>query len=312
MNPSVVALGVGLLVTLSLGLIFGGILKLRSRETPDQRIDRLTSSLQPLEQAELEQPFLDRAINPWFRRQLQAAGRLAPAQNIEKLQHSLARAGYPRGLTFLDLLGAKLLAGMVGGAGMLYLLSSGSTSFFAALLLSAVTAVIGFLLPDFWLGSRVRQRQKEISRALPDTLDMLTICVDAGAGLDSAMLKISQKWQNAIASEFGKVVAEIGIGLSRREALQNMYARTDVPEVGSFVAVLLQADQFGLSIANVLHNQSEQMRGRRWQRAEEEARKVPIKMLFPLIFLILPALFAVTIGPAIPVLMRTFAELSGQ
>jgi len=312
MQPLVLALGISLMTSLGVGLVYGGLLKFRMTETPQQRLDRLTARLRPLEEADLESPFLDRVITPWLRRQVQAAGRLAPARNIEKLQGNLTKAGYPHGLTVLDFLGIKLLAAMVSGAGALNTLSSGKTAFLGAVLMTAAVSVIGFLLPDFWLGSRVRRRQKEISRKLPDALDMLTICVDAGAGLDSAMLKISQKWQNAIASEFGKVIAEIGIGLSRREALQNMYSRTDVPDVGSFVAVLVQADQFGLSIANVLHGQAEQMRSRRWQRAEEEARKVPIKMLFPLIFLIFPSLFAVTIGPAIPVLLRTFGELAGK
>jgi tight adherence protein C len=166
------------------------------------------------------------------------------------------------------------------------------------------------LAPDFWLGSRVRKRKGEIRRSLPDALDMLTICVDAGSGLDSGMLKISEKWQNAIATEFGKVVAEVRIGLSRREALQNLAWRTNVEEVGSFTAVLTQAEQYGLSIATVLHTQSEQMRIRRWQRAEEEARRVPIKLLFPLIFMIFPALLAVSIGPAIPIVVRTFSNLA--
>ena len=302
--------GMGLLVSLSCGLIFWGLLKWKATETPQQRLERLTASLHPLEDAELELPFLDRVIKPWLHKQIQAVGRLAPSRNIEKLRQNLTRAGYPYALTTLDFLGLKLLVGMVAAAGLLFLLASRGAPFLGAMLITGTVGVIGFLLPDFWLGSRVGRRKKEITRTLPDALDMLTICVDAGAGLDSAMLKISQKWQNAIASEFGKVVAEIRIGMTRHEALQNMATRTDVPDVGSFVAVLLQADQFGLSIANVLHTQSEQMRARRWQRAEEEARKVPIKLLFPLIFMIFPAMLAVTIGPAIPVLLQTFAQLN--
>jgi len=312
MQLFVLALGISLIASLGVGLAFGGLLKFRLSETPQQRLERLTATLRPLEESDLELPFLDRVIRPWLRKQIQTAGRLAPAQNIEKLQRSLMKAGHPHGLAVLDFLGVKLLVAMISGAIAINMLSSGKTGFLMTMLMTLAVSAIGFLLPDFWLGSRVRKRKAEISRTLPDALDMLTICVDAGAGLDSAMLKMSQKWRNAIASEFGKVVAEIGIGLSRREALENMYMRTDVPEVGSFVAVLVQADQFGLSIANVLHGQAEQMRNRRWQRAEEEARKVPIKMLFPLIFLIFPALFAVTIGPAIPVLLQTFAELAGR
>ena len=124
------------------------------------------------------------------------------------------------------------------------------------------------------------------------------------------MVKISERWRSALAAEFGQVVAEIHIGLSRREALQNLIWRTDLPEIRSFVSVLLQAEQFGLSIASVLHTQSEQLRVRRWQRAEEQARRVPTKMLFPLVFLIFPALLAVTIGPAIPVVVRSLMGIA--
>jgi tight adherence protein C len=304
LNPLSIALGVGLLVALSCGLLIGGLRNWFSTETPKQRLERLSASAHPTERAELELPFVDRVIRPWLRQQVKAAGRLAPSYNVEQLRLNLLRAGYPYNLTILDFLGVKLLAALLAVAGTLYLLSLRRAQSLGAALLAVLTGVLAFLLPDFWLGSRVRQRQHEIGRSLPDALDMLTICVDAGAGLDSGMLKISERWRNALATEFGKVVAEIRIGLSRREALQNLASRTNVPEVASFVAVLVQAEQFGLSVATVLHSQSEQMRVRRWQRAEEEARKVPIKLLFPLIFMIFPALLAVTIGPAIPVLVR--------
>lgn len=304
------ALGTGLLVCLSCGLVIGGLRKWASAETPKQRLERLSTSQNPVDQAELELPFVDRVITPWLRRQLQASGRLAPSYNVERLRQNLVRANYPYGLTVLDFFGVKLLASLLMAAVTLFLVGLRSTLSLKAMLLPVVAAMVAFLAPDFWLGSRMRQRQQQLRRSLPDALDMLTICVDAGAGLDSGMLKISEKWKTAIATEFGKVVAEIRIGMSRREALQNLVWRTDVAEVSSFVAVLLQAEQFGLSIASVLHTQSEQMRIRRAQRAEEEARKVPIKMLFPLIFFIFPALLAVTIGPTIPIMIETFAQMA--
>jgi len=310
MNP--IALTIGFLVSLSCVITFWGLYKLSTAETAQQRLERLSARPHPLEEAELEAPFLDRVIKPWFRRQLRAAGRLAPARNLERLRQNLAQAGYPYGLTVLDFLGVKLLGSILAGIFIVYLLASRKQPFLSTALFVGAAGLAGFFLPDIWLNSRVRKRKKELTRHLPDALDMLSICVDAGAGLDAAMLRISQKWQNEIAVEFGKVVAEIRIGISRSEALQNMARRTSVPEIGSFVAVLLQADQFGLSVAHVLHTQSDQMRTRRWQRAEEEARKVPIKLLFPLVFLILPAMFAVTIGPAVPVLIRTFAGLRGR
>jgi tight adherence protein C len=311
MNSLPLALGVGALVSLSCGITYWGLLKLRRAETTGQRLQRLSASPQPLEAAELDLPFLDRVLKPWLRRQIRAAGRLAPTRNIEKLRLNLARAGYPYGWTVLDFLGIKLLAAVLGAIGLLYYQAQRGRPLFQAGLFTVVGAIVAFQLPNGWLTTRVRGRRAALTRALPDALDMLSICVDAGAGLDSAMLRISQKWRNELASEFGKVVAEIRIGLSRTEALKNMVERTGVPEIGSFVAVLLQASEFGLSIAQVLHTQSEQMRTRRWQRAEEEARKVPIKLLFPLVFLIMPALFAVTIGPAVPILLRLFAQFLG-
>jgi tight adherence protein C len=310
MNLPALALGIGLLVSLSFGFIYAGILQWKTGETPKQRLERLMASQNPLEEDEMSLPFVDRVLKPWLRRQIRAAGRLAPARSIDRLQRNLVRAGYPYNLTVLDFLGIQIVSGLLCVIVVLYMLSLRKSAPLGAIFLAAIAGLVGFMLPDFWLRSRVRQRKAEIKRTLPDALDMLTICVDAGAGLDSAMLKISEKWKNAIATEFGKVVAEIRIGKTRREALQSLVERTDVPEVASFVAVLLQADQFGLSIANVLHNQSEQLRIRRWQRAEEEARKVPIKLLFPLIFFIFPALLVVTIGPAIPILLRIFGEMA--
>jgi len=309
MSIEQLALGGAVLIGLALGLIYWGLIRSRTTETPAQRLERLSASPHPLEDAELEKPFMERVIRPFFYRQIKGAGRLAPSRNIEKLRQNLIRAGHPGGLSVLDFMGLKILIGMTTGVGLLVLLGLKGAPLFGVVAMALILGVIGFLLPDFWLGSQVKVRKKQIVRHLPDALDMLTICVDAGAGLDSAMLKISQKWKNAVAVEFGKVVSEIRIGLTRREALQNMVTRTDVPELSSFVAVLIQADQFGLSIATVLHTQSEQMRARRWQRAEEEARKVPTKLLFPLVFMIFPAMLVVTIGPAIPVLHNTFAGL---
>ena len=310
MDPMITALATGLLVTLSCGLMLGGLIKWASAETPAQRLERLSTSPHPMDDLELERPFLDRAVRPWLRKQVQAAGRLAPAYNIERIRLNLVRAGYSYGPTVLDFFGIKLLAALVAAIVALYLLSLRREPSLTALTLPVVMGLLAFILPDFWLARRVRERQRELRRALPDALDMLTICVDAGAGLDSGMLKISQRWRGAIGTEFGQVVAETRIGLTRREALQNLVRRTNLPEISSFVAVLLQAEQYGMSIVNVLHMQSEQLRVQRWQRAEEASRKAPIKMLFPLIFMVFPALLAVVLGPAVPLLLRTFAQMT--
>jgi tight adherence protein C len=158
---------------------------------------------------------------------------------------------------------------------------------------------------------RIGSRQHDILRALPDALDMLTICVDAGLAFDLAMLKIGEKWDNTVAREFNRVVAEIRMGLTREDALRRMVERTGVVDIGNFVAVLIQADQLGVSIADVLHVQSSQMRVRRHQRAEELANQAPVKMVFPLVFLILPALFIMILGPALPRMADALSAMGG-
>jgi tight adherence protein C len=300
------------LLGLGLAVLLWGIYRFSTAESPQQRLERLTSSPHPTEEAEQSLPFVERVIAPWLRQQIKGAGRLAPSRNVDKLRLMLAQAGYPYNLGLLDLLGIKVLTAAASAGIVMGMSTLGSSAPISGIILGLTMGVIGFMAPDFWLGSKVRKRKKEITRALPEALDMLTICVDAGAGFDSAMLKISEKWKNAIATELGKVVAEIRIGITRREALQNMVRRTDVSDVANFVAVLVQSEQFGLSISDVLHSQSEQMRIKRWQRVEEEVRKVPIKLLFPLVFMIFPAMLAVTIGPAVPVIIGMFSQLSGR
>lgn len=142
-------------------------------------------------------------------------------------------------------------------------------------------------------------------KALPDALDLLTIIVEAGMGFDGAMQKVAEKWDNEISKGFAKVVQEMRLGVSRREALRNMDLSMGVPDVTTFVAAIIQAEQLGVSIAKILRVQSEQMRIKRRQRAEAEANKAPIKMLFPMVFLIFPALFIILLGPAALVLMET-------
>jgi tight adherence protein C len=149
-----------------------------------------------------------------------------------------------------------------------------------------------------FLSSMVRRRQEAIVKKFPDALDLMSICVDAGLTFDGAMAKVDEKWDGALAEEFGRVIYEMQLGKSRRQALRDMSDRMEVPDVTSFVAAILQADQLGVSIGRVLRIQSEQMRIRRRQRAEEKAHQAPVKMLFPMVFLIFPSMFIVLLGPA--------------
>ncbi|MER3457530.1 MAG: type II secretion system protein, partial [Chloroflexota bacterium] len=160
--------------------------------------------------------------------------------------------------------------------------------------LTALMALTGFYMPVLWLNSKIRRRQGEIVKALPDALDLLTVCVEAGLGFDAAMAKVNEKWDNELSLAFGRVLQEIRLGRLRREALRDMAN----PDVTTFVAAIIQAEQLGVSIAKVLRIQSDQMRVRRRQRAEENAQKAPVKILFPMVLLIFPSLFIVLLGPA--------------
>ena len=264
-----------------------------------------------LEDVELAQPFRVRIIKPAFNKFLNFLGRFAPQRNIEEIQHKLEVAGRPYGWTVVDFLGLRLLSAFVFGVLFFGLSLLGDMAMTSRVLLTAAITFLGFYLPVFWLGRRISQRKNAILRALPDGLDMLNICVGAGLGFDAALTKVGERWQTPLADEFNRVVAEIRLGKTRRQALLDMANRTEVMEVENFVATIIQADQLGVSIAKVLRAQAEQMRILRRQRAEELARQATIKLLFPLVFLIFPAILAVLLGPAIPQLIRTLGGLGG-
>jgi tight adherence protein C len=157
----------------------------------------------------------------------------------------------------------------------------------------------------------VRARQRRIRLNLPDALDMLSVCADAGLGFDQALQRVSERWKTPLGREFARMVEEMGMGLSRSDALRSLADRLDVAELSSFVAVIVQSDQMGVSITSTLRSQAEQMRVERRHRAQEEARKAPLKMLLPMIILILPAMGAVVVGPVIPAMMDVFASITG-
>ena len=162
-----------------------------------------------------------------------------------------------------------------------------------------VGAYLGYALPEFWLGGRVKKRQKAILMQIPDALDLLTISVRAGLGFDGALGKVVEKLQGPLTEEFRRALAEIRVGKPRRDALRDIVPRTEVTALTNFIGAIIQAEQLGVSISKVLQVQSEQLRIERRQRAEEMAAKAPIKMLFPLVGCIFPSLFIVILGPAI-------------
>lgn len=221
--------------------------------------------------------------------------RLSPAGIAEKLQHRLDLAGNPSAWTPDRILSAKGLGLFsLGGLGALY---GASFSVPLLVLCAGAGATLGFFLPDLLLYNAGTKRQDKIRKALPDALDMLTVCVEAGLGFDAALAQVSRNTAGPLAGEFARVLQEMQIGKSRTNALRGMTDRTTVSELRTFVSALVQASELGIAMAAVLREQAKELRVRRRQRAEEQAQKVPVKILFPLIFCIFPVMFVVIIGP---------------
>lgn len=258
-----------------------------------------------LRDLEMAQSWRERLFKPALGRLTNFGRMLTPARNIEQLQRDLIRAGLVGKLTVTDFLGLRFLIGAAASALMLFM-GSLNRPLSSAILYAFAAFIVGLYLPNLWLRSRVAQRQKSIARALPDALDMISICVDAGLGFEAAIQKVAFQWDNDLALEMRRIIHEIRMGVTRSDALRHLADRTGVADVANFVAVLIQADQLGIAIRTVLHTQAEQMRVRRRQRAQEAAQKAPLKMLFPLTIFIFPAMFAVILGPAIPKFMQAF------
>ncbi len=253
-----------------------------------------------LEQIELSQPITQRVILPFARQMGEFALRFTPQNALENTARKLELAGNPRGLEPATFWAFRIIAAIGIGALLLFVLTIGDVNWpwSRKLLIIALFVALGFYLPELLISSRIQRRQKEIRKALPDALDLLTICVEAGLGFDGAMAKVYDKWDNELALEFARVIREIQLGKLRREALRNMADRIGIPEMTSFVAAVIQSEQLGISMARVLRIQSDQMRIRRRQKAEEEAHKAPIKMLIPMVLLIFPSICIVLLTPA--------------
>ncbi|MGQ9555510.1 MAG: type II secretion system F family protein [Anaerolineae bacterium] len=298
---------VGALVMLSVLAI---ALALRPRR--DVVAERLSSHAQVADivEQDLDRPFWERAILPFLHGILSFVGRLSPKGNIERQRKLILVAGNPGSLSVLDLLGIKLLLAGLGLAIALLIVARSPQLTVQRLAIVVIMPALGYYLPTFWLKQRIKQRQYLIERALPDVLDMLTICVESGLGLEAAMLRLGQQWDNVLTREMRRTVREMRMGISRAEALRHLVQRTEVTDLAAFVAVVIQAEQLGVSIATVLRTQADQMRVVRWQRAEERARSAPFKMVFALVFLVFPSLFIVILGPSIPRFQQFLSGLS--
>ncbi len=282
-------------------IIISVVLLRRAEEDPlTSRIDEFAvrEEIVSIEEIELSMPITDRIFVPIIRRISEFVVRLTPQTTLERTTRALELAGNPRNMTAAEFWMARGFATvLMGGLTFMMMIRFGQPTGKSVLYTLGASA-IGFILPIMLLRSIKDRRQQAVIKKLPDALDLMTICVDAGLTFNAAMQKVDEKWDDELAREFGRVIYEMQLGKTRRAALKDMSERLDVPDVTSFIAAVLQAEQLGVGIGKVLRIQSEQMRVRRRQRAEEKAQQAPVKMLFPMVFLIFPTIFLVLLGPA--------------
>ncbi len=251
--------------------------------------------------------FTDRIFIPGIKSIGRFFGRIMPGGALDSLAKKLLVAGNPMNLGAREFYGISLASTLLGAYLAFLVFRQGATTL--NVVLSILILILMYFFPKVWLQSRVSRRQNAVRRGLPDALDMLSVCATAGLGFDQSLQRVSEYWDTPIGREFGRVISEMEMGLSRRDALRNLSDRLDIREISSFVALILQTEQLGMSISDTLHAQADQMRIERRFRAQEQAQKAPIKMLIPMAVLIFPALLAVILGPAIPTLREVFKTL---
>jgi tight adherence protein C len=250
-----------------------------------------------LRSQELSGGFVERALMPTARRAGRGLVRLTPIDLHSKIDEKLVLAGNPAGWDAERVVGLKIVGGVAGLVGGVFLAAMLPIGGLVKILFVSVFVAIGYVIPGAQISSKANARQKAIQRQLSDVMDLLTISVEAGLGFDAAMAQVVHNVPGPLAEELTRLLQEVQIGVSRADAFRHLAERTNVPELQAFVLSMVQADMFGVSIANVLRAQSRELRQKRRQRAEEAAQKVPVKLLFPMIFLVMPAMFIVLLGP---------------
>jgi tight adherence protein C len=310
-------------------LIVGGIVALvvmglrYSREKQDGETDpvmaRLAEATQrgesvSLEQMELQQPFTERVILPIMEKVGELSTRFTPQKLLQETTLKLELAGNPGRIDAATFLATRFIGAAIFGGGLLMisLLSSTRWPLGRTVFIVGLFTVIGFFFPQLWLQSRINARQNEVRKALPDALDLLTICVEAGLGFDAAMSKVAEKWENELSLMFGRTIREVQLGKTQREALRDMADRIGLPELTSFVAAVIQSQILGVSLAKVLRIQSDQLRMKRRQFAEELAHKAPVKMIIPMALLTFPSIMIILMAPAAFQIAGAFGPLLGK
>jgi tight adherence protein C len=277
-----------------------GTRKTGAKEKVSSSLERLeTYDAQAFRRAELDQPAGQRLLAPMVRRLTGVARGITPSGQIRKLERKIESAGRPGNLDVNALLVLKFVSLVIGVAIVVVLAALNVIPLIWFVILAVFVVVFTFYLPDIILNSAISTRRQQIARALPDFLDLLTVSVEAGLGFDSAMAKIAERMRGPLKDEILITLHQIRMGTTRAAALRQMAERCNVDELTTFVTALIQSQQLGISLGQILRVQAEQIRTGRRQRIEEAAQKTPVKLLVPLLLCIFPAMFVVIIGPAV-------------
>ena len=293
-----------------LGLVVDMALSARRRYVSVLRthVGDTADSIANLRNEQLRRSALERLMLPFAGKVVSSITRLTPLDLYGRVNRLIVLAGNPPALTAERIVAFKILFAIVGLVVGLMLAQLLPFSGLLKVGAVALLTLLGYTAPSAAIAARASKRQKEIRKALSDTMDLLTISVEAGLGFDAALGQVVRNVPGPLSDEISRMLQEMQIGVSRTEALRHLTERTEVPELDGFVLSMIQADKYGVGVAKVLRSQSQELRQKRRQRAEETAQKVPLKLLFPTIFMLLPALFVVILGPGIIKIYETFIK----
>jgi tight adherence protein C len=293
-----------------IGVLLDMFMRERNRTVTllETSLGQVTDSVD-LREEDLSGSALNRIVLPAAKRVGKGLVRLTPFDLNARINEKLILAGSPTGWDPERVVALKILGGVAGFVGGVLLAALLPIAALLKVLFVVLFALTGYVVPGVQVSAMATKRQRAIQKQLPDVMDLLTISVEAGLGFDAALSQVTKNVPGPLAEEIGRLLQEVQIGSSRAEAFRHLGDRTTVPELQSFTLSMIQADLFGVSIANVLRAQSKELRQKRRQRAEELAQKIPVKLLFPMIFLVLPALFVIVIGPgAIKIYEQFFSK----
>jgi len=294
-------------VAIGVLMIFIGLARTPSSNTALTVQQRLSAygGEKPLtvEEIELQRPFSERVLRPAIERLGSLLSRSTPQKARQDLFNRLELAGRPGNLTPEDFAAVRLVAAAIFGAlGLLVGLLLGGPLYIVIALVVGV--ILGYYAPVLWLKQKVDGRKTEIQKGLPDALDLLVICVDAGLGFDAALARVTDKYKNALSELLSKALREVSLGRPRLEALDEMGRNSGVDDLHNFIQAVIQSEQFGTGIGKILRIQADEMRRRRRQRAQERGAQATLKMMLPMVGCIFPTLWIVLLGPAVLILMR--------